>query len=51
VILGESEVAGGTAAVKRLRDRGSTAEFVEQRNVAIGELGARLADALEGTID
>ena len=51
VIVGESEVAGGTAAVKRLRDRGATAEFVEQRNVAIGELGARLADALERTID
>ncbi len=51
VIVGEAEAAGGTAAVKRLRDRGATADFAEQRIVAIGELGSRLADALEATID
>jgi histidyl-tRNA synthetase len=47
VIVGESEAAQGMAAVKGMRKRDGSGEFDEQRSVAIGELGTRLADALE----
>jgi len=51
VIVGEAEVAAGAAAVKRLRDRGAAVQFAVQASVTLGELGSRLAEALEATID
>lgn len=47
VIVGEAELAAGTAAVKALRSRDGTWPFAEQKAVALDRLGSALAEALE----
>ncbi len=47
VIVGEAELAAGTAAVKALRARDGTWPFAEQKAVALGQLGGALVEALE----
>ncbi len=51
VIVGESEASQGQAAVKALRATADDAPFARQSTVAIEQLGAALADAMERTSD
>lgn len=47
VIVGEAELAAGTAAVKALRARDGAWPFAEQKAVALDRLGDALVEALE----
>jgi len=47
VIVGEAELAAGTAAVKALRMRDAAWPFAEQKAVALQSLGDALVEALE----
>ncbi len=51
VIVGEAELAAGTAAVKALRARDGAAPFAEQKAVALDRLGDALVEALESLSD
>jgi len=46
VIIGEVELAAGTAAVKALRATDAAAPFAQQRTLALAELGEALAATL-----